>query len=170
MKLLLVFSVLLFLNLSHPTQAQRPSAVLEKNVSAHSGMDGIYRTFVQGQENYDSALMASVYTEDAVVLAPKANIVKGRAAILQMYDRFNQDMKSKGLKIELINRILERHISKDIVYDVGIYTLIASKDGHVVWKAGGKFVNVARRMSDGGWKEAADSFSDTPAEPGTSHE
>ena len=157
--------ILVFI-LMFPVEAQEVGPAIEKGVVSHVGMDAIYRTFAEGQKSNNAAILASVYAEDAVLLAPGANIIKGRTAIEEWYRNFCREQEKNGLRTEVANRILVRHVAGDVVYDIGLYTLSAFRDGKLIWKAGGKFMNIARRMPDGTWKEVADSFSDVPEESG----
>lgn len=95
----------------------------------------------------DSAALAQVYAEDAVLLPPNGEIVRGRAAIEAFWKRG----MGKDLKLEVVDARLHGSVG----YAVGIYSFPPGPKG-----AGpgdrGKFMVGLKRLSGNTWKIAAD--------------
>lgn len=89
----------------------------------------------------DAAAIAGHYAEDARVLPPNAEIVKGRAAIQAFWQSNVETMKHLGLTTTEVNS------AGDYAYEVGTYEIGTAPDAvvdrgkfMVVWKkAGGKW-------------------------------
>jgi uncharacterized protein (TIGR02246 family) len=107
----------------------------------------------------DAAVMTSFYTQDAMILAPDSEAVRGRRAIGEFWDAACQAAQRTGMKRAISVQHLER--SGDLGYLVSTVTLeIPGADGQpatitfndvTVWKAG----------ADGRWRVAVDSASRT---------
>ena len=117
----------------------------------------------------DAAVMTSFYTQDAMILAPDSEAVRGRRAIEEFWNAACQAAQRTEMKRTINVQHLER--SGDLGYLVSTVTLeIPGDDGQsatitfndvTVWKAG----------ADGRWRVAVDSASRTaplPAPPSLS--
>jgi uncharacterized protein (TIGR02246 family) len=133
---------------------------LDKGVTAHAGVDAIYRGFNEGYRKLDAAQVASLYTEEALYLPPGADIRRGRKLIEESFTSFFRSVQDNGARLEITFQIIERRVSNDLAYDVGIYTLTQSKDGSPPRSGRGKFVTVARRDRDGTWRFQVDTYND----------
>jgi uncharacterized protein (TIGR02246 family) len=114
--------------------------------AVRSAIEGTNAQFVEAANSGDTARVASLYTEDAVLLAPNAPMMRGRQEIKAFFDGMVAQM---GLpKLQLNTKQVEEH--GDTAWEVGAYTMKlqgVSDEGKyiVVWK---------RHGSD--WKLAAD--------------
>ena len=133
---------------------------LDDGVTAHGGVDEIYRRFNDGYRKLDAAQVAGLYTEDALYLAPGSNIQRGRKVIEEQFTSFFRSVQNDGARLEITFQIVARQASNDLAYDVGIYTLTRLKEGEPPRSSRGKFVTVARRGSDGAWRFQVDGYSD----------
>jgi uncharacterized protein (TIGR02246 family) len=164
MKLNLI-KILIWILLSLSTVAAQSSEkelVLEKNVAPHAKIDDIYRRFSEAYKKLDFEAVTNLYTDDAFYLSPGSDIERGREKILANFSGFFNSVKTSGGSITISFQILERRVSGDLGYDVGIYTL-AQKNPKGEAKIGrGKFVVVARRMENGEWRFQVDTYNSLP--------
>jgi uncharacterized protein (TIGR02246 family) len=121
--------------------------------AVRSAIEATNAQFVEAANSGDTARVASLYTEDAVLLAPNAPMMRGRQEIKGFFDGMVAQM---GLpKLQLNTKQVEEH--GDTAWEVGVYTMKLqdiSDEGKyiVVWK---------RQGAD--WKLAADIWnSDSP--------
>lgn len=141
--------------------AQEKDLILEKSAAPHAGLDDIYRRFSEAYRKLDAQAVTNLYTDDAFYLSPGSEIERGRKKILGNFSGFFNSVKTSGGSLTISFRILERRVSGDLAYDVGIYTL-AQKRGNQAQSSQGKFVVVARKMESGEWRFHIDSYSDLP--------
>jgi ketosteroid isomerase-like protein len=101
-----------------------------------------------GVQNHDAALVASAYSEDAVVLPPNGETVRGKAAIEAFWNQqfssgFNAvDGGSNGLST-----------SGDLGYEWGSATFEVASGTQTVTDVT-KYVNVLKKDASGSWKIA----------------
>lgn len=145
---------------SAQTKAEPQSLTRDQGVAAHAGLDDIYRRFTEGYRKLDAAQVAGLYTEDALYLAPGADLQRGRGAIEGQFAGFFRTVQSEGARLEIAFQIVARQVSNDLAYDVGIYTLTRLKEGEPPRSGRGKFVTVARRDRDRMWRFQVDGYSD----------
>ena len=108
----------------------------------------------------DAKAAAAVYTHDATLVAPAAELIHGRAAI----ERFWRTGVETGIgQVEL--SVLELKLRGDVAFEVGRYALhLAPESGGSIVDRG-RYLIVHRVEPDGGWRRAAEMFSpDAPAE------
>ncbi len=124
--------------------------------SAREGVDAGNRAWMAGFLAGDSAKMASIYTEDAIVFPPGGERVSGRAAIAQFWGGFlNNGFKNLALKT------LEVESQGDLAFEGGEVTFdIPQKEGKVT-KAAIKYVVVWKRTQSG-WHIHRDIWNDLP--------
>lgn len=107
--------------------------------------DKFMETFRQG----DAAGMASLYTEDGMILPPNGDFVEGRQQI-QDFWRAVMDMGIKTIKLQI--REVEQH--DDTAYEVSRATL-SGEDGQVIDQA--KYIVIWKRIN-GAWMLHRDIF------------
>lgn len=127
-------------------------------VVAHADLDGIYQRFNEGYTRLDPALVAGLYAEDASYLAPDMLILAGRKAIEESFASFFKWARENGAALSITFEILDRRVSGELAYDVGIYTLVTKRSGKPDGMDMGKFAVVARKTKDG-WRFQVDSYS-----------
>ncbi len=151
----------LILFVSFSAKAQNAELTLEKGVAAHKEIDAIYKIFSDAYRTLDADKVTNLYTETAAYLAPNNDIQQGRAEIRPGFQSFFDYVKKEGRTMTISFQIFQRKATKNLAYDVGIYTIRQFKDGKQVGTAGqGKFVVVAVKEKDGKWRFQVDGYSD----------
>ena len=96
----------------------------------------------------DAAAIAALYTDDAVVLAPNAEMVRGKQAIKGLFDGMIQQMGIPQLTL----RTIQVDEVGDMANEIGEYTLkFQAADGEPVTDIG-KYVVIWKRQGDYSWK------------------
>ena len=126
-------------------------------------VDEPYQRFATAYATLDADRVAQIYAEDALMLPPGGDIVRGRAAIRDRYETgFERDRErrhTRRITFELVDRVT----SGDVRSDYGYYTIIArSAEGHEE-RSRGKFAKVWLRGRDGVWRIRSDSWSSAPS-------
>ena len=125
-----------------------------------AALDAGYDRFVAAYAAADPDLVAAVYTEDALYLAPERDVVRGRAAIREIFAAFLDPFRERGEPGPVVAfEIVDRAVSGDLAYDVGYYIL--GREGSER-RSRGKFVVVWKRGADGAWRIHADGYSGVP--------
>jgi uncharacterized protein (TIGR02246 family) len=143
--------------------AEPPAVIHDPGVIADPELDQIYEQYSQAYSRLDAKAAAALYTRDALYLQPGRSIQQGRATIQESFSRFFQHSRVVGLRLRISFRIMVRQISGDLAYDVGVFTLVTSRDGEEVGRSQGKFVIVSRPDTDGTWRFQVSSHSDLSA-------
>jgi len=106
----------------------------------------------------------SYYADDAVVMAPNIAMAMDKGAERKAWG----DILVPGADVSWSSGKVEAAQSGELVYDVGVYTVItkASK-GRAQTTDGGKYLAVWKKQTDGSWKVEASTWnSDKPAPAG----
>ncbi len=135
------------------------AVTLEDGVPSHDGLDRIYRQFAEGYRVLDAGVVADLYIEEALYLAPGRKIERGRPAIRSGFRRMFDSARERGTDLAITFRIVSRRVSDALAADVGTYTLIRARQSKEIRRARGKFVVVAERDTDGVWRFRADGYS-----------
>ncbi len=138
------------------------SLTLEKGLTPHREIDDIYKRFSEGYRKLAPEAVANLYTEDAFYLSPGNEVTRGRDKILASFKGFFGAVKNSGGNLSISFRILDRRVSGDLAYDVGIYMLKNRSPSGEERTSRGKFNVVALRLKDGDWRFHVDSYSDLP--------
>jgi uncharacterized protein (TIGR02246 family) len=101
----------------------------------------VNRAFEEAARKGDTARLASLYTPDAMVLAPDAPLVKGRDAIQQFWTSAAQQMGLKDVRLDT----LDLQMAGDTAYEVGEAQLTLQSGSAAV-----KYV-VVWKKADGRW-------------------
>ncbi|HEV2131142.1 MAG TPA: SgcJ/EcaC family oxidoreductase [Longimicrobiaceae bacterium] len=106
----------------------------------------------------DAEGAAQVYTEDAVILPPDAQIIRGRQAITQFW-RAVMGMGVKGADLTTVDLEV---VSDDTAYEIGRALLTIEPEGGERMQQEGKFVVVWKRRENG-WKWHVDIWNSSPS-------
>lgn len=133
--------------------------------------DAIYARFSRAYEQLDPDQVADLYTEDALYLRPRGDIERGRDVIRAGFASMFERTRTAGDTLRISFERIDRHISGDLAFEVGYYTLVRTSATGDEKVSRGKFTVVLRRASDGTWRFAVDGYSpappvNRPAEPG----
>lgn len=142
-------------------QGQSAELTLDSGVRNHVGIDQIYAKFSKAYREMDHAAFNLIYAKDAAYLVPGSNIDIGSAGITDGFKRFFDSVRSKGETLTISFQIVQRKVSRDMAYDVGIYTISNHKAGKQMGEGKGKFVVVAVKDSKT-WRFQVDGYSDLP--------
>lgn len=163
MKFLVLFvNILIFVTTAAAQSGTTGGALtLDAGVKAHEGIDAIYTKFSRGYRELDPKMVVDLYTDTAVYLTPESGIDRGRVHISQTFESFFSSIKQRGSKMSISFQIVERKVSGDLGYDIGIFSLtVAQADGNTQTSKG-KFVVIAVKQGNA-WKFQLDSYSDLP--------
>ncbi len=159
-KLVKILVWILLSLLTVAAQSPEKELVLETGVAPHTKVDDVYRRFSQAYKKLDAEAVTNLYTDNALYLAPDSDVIRGREKILANFSGFFNSVKTNGGSLTISFRILDRSISNDLAYDVGIYTLTEKSAKGEPRTGRGKFVVVARKIKNGDWRFHIDSYSD----------
>jgi uncharacterized protein (TIGR02246 family) len=122
-------------------------------------IDEPYQRFSTAYATLDADRVAAVYTEDALMLPPGGEIVRGRAAIREHYaDAFESD-RQRGHTRRITFELVDRLVSGDVRNDYGYYTITGRSPTSQEREHRGKFAKVWQRGRDGVWRIRSDSYS-----------
>jgi uncharacterized protein (TIGR02246 family) len=107
--------------------------------------------FVEAYNRGDVAAVAALYTDDAVLLPPNLEMLRGREAIQQFWAGTRQ-MGVREAALETV----QVEDSGDMACEIGAYTLKIQPEGGQATTDRGKYVVVWKRQGDGSWKLAVD--------------
>jgi len=110
--------------------------------------------FVTAMRAGDALAASLVYTDDAVLLPPAADVVHGRTAI----ERFWRVGLESGIQDVRLD-VLEIAPAGDVVVEIGAYALRLVPDGGAPVEDHGKYLTVHRIQADGAWRRTAEMFS-----------
>jgi len=106
--------------------------------------------FGEGFRRGDAAAVAALYTDDAVLLPPNSEIIRGRQGI----EKFWRKAIQNGLK-DVIMTTVELSVSGDTIHVIGDYTAKISERGHELAEEKGKYLIIGKRTA-AGWKAHRD--------------
>src|SRR5687768_8017797 len=121
-KITLLLITILF---SCPTILAQPAEkelILEKDVAPHAKIDDVYRRFSEAYKKFDPEAVTNLYTDDAFYLSPGSDVKRGREKVSAVFSGYFNSVKNAGGSLTISFRILDRSVSGDLAYDVGIYT------------------------------------------------
>lgn len=131
---------------------------------AEREIEQVYEQFSQAYDSLDAAMVAPLYTEEALYLddSSEEGVRRGREEVLRSFRDQFATARERGSKLRISFRSIDRAIDGDLAYDVGYYKYEAIPKEGDTFQAGGKFVTVLRRGSDGRWRFHVDAFSGAP--------
>lgn len=98
-----------------------------KGQMTENTQDELYLQFTQSYDDLDAEKIAHLYTSDAVVLnlynGAHPNSLNGTNEIRQYFQNFFHSVKSKGQKLILTFKIIDRRSIDEMTYDNGYYRL-----------------------------------------------
>jgi uncharacterized protein (TIGR02246 family) len=123
-------------------------------------IDRFARTFEELFDRGDAAAMAAFYTEDAEVMAPDSEVVRGRDAIEAFFEAASAAARRTGMRRTIQVRQVER--SGDLGYLLSTVVLeLPPADGQATTRFND--VTVWRLDAGRGWRIVVDSANREPA-------
>jgi len=95
----------------------------------------------------NGAAIGALYTDDATILPPNGEMVKGKPAITAFWTGGLQ----AGIK-EAVLTTVEVLDMGELAFEIGKYALKIQPAGHGVIEDTGKYVVLWKKQSDGAWK------------------
>jgi uncharacterized protein (TIGR02246 family) len=139
------------------------AAASSVGLSKEAGLDSARAAIEQGNAKFSEAIargdaqaVAALYTQDAIVLPERGDMVKGRQAI----GEFWKTAMDGGVK-SLTLTTLEVGANRDLAHEVGTVLLTINVQGRPPATASAKYVVVWKRETDG-WKIHRDIWNDPP--------
>jgi uncharacterized protein (TIGR02246 family) len=128
------------------------ASVAEAQQSARTAIEANTKQFVEAFNKGDAAAVANMYTMDARVLPPNAEMVEGRGNI----QKFWQGAMTAGVKMVSLETV---HVETqgNVAVEVGRYTTTNPGAGGTTTTDKGKYVVIWKREG-GSWKLAVDIF------------
>lgn len=137
-----LFAVIALISFSVVT-AQRGQADMNK---IRQEIEAANTKFIEALKRGDAAAIAGMYADNAIVMPPNSEMVRGRQAIQQLWQGFvGMGIKDAALKT------VEVRGGRNQVYEIGTYTMSIQAQGQAEVKDSGKYVVVWRRQQDGPW-------------------
>ena len=102
----------------------------------------------------DPARVAALYTEQARLLPPGAEAIRGRQEIENYWKATFEGLGIRASKLMTVE--VEEH--GDLAYEVGSFSLRLQPSGEPESTVTGKYVVIHRRQSDGSWLWGVDCF------------
>ena len=133
---------------AQPAKADPARAAIEKQNAAFSA------AFARG----DAAALAAAYTDDAIVLPPDAEMVRGKAGIEALW----KGLISAGAK-SLALTTVDVQSSGVLAVETGTGILKIQPSGAAEQTQSAKYVVVWKRQADGSWKLHRDIWNALPA-------
>jgi len=124
--------------------------------SARAAIEQVNTLFSEAIARGDAQAIAKLYTEDAILLPERGELVKGRQAI----GEFWKTAMDGGVK-SVTMTTLDVGGSGDLAHEVGSVLLTLQAEGRPPATASAKFVVVWKREADG-WKIHRDIWNDPP--------
>ncbi len=136
------------------TEEAGVKALSDEDVAANRA---VIAAFVQGVKSGESANVAALYTEDAIVMPANQPLVRGRDAILAWHEAYPP--------------IIEFDLKEEDIFGLGNLAVVRGSYSMSIVVEGapepikdtGKFIEIRRKQEDGSWLIAVDIFnSDLP--------
>jgi ketosteroid isomerase-like protein len=105
------------------------------------------RMFGEGIRKAEAAAVGALYTEDALLMPPNFEMIRGRSSTQSFWDG--------AIKMGVKDAMLTTEELEDLggmVHEVGSYTLKIQPEGQAAFEDKGKYVVLWKKMPDGSLK------------------
>ncbi|MBI4512559.1 MAG: SgcJ/EcaC family oxidoreductase [Gemmatimonadetes bacterium] len=123
-----------------------PAEELEK-------VKGLTQAFVQAFNAGDVNGLVATYADNAVVLPPGAELMRGADGIRQFFET-----GMAGPRGTLTVNTVETYGEGGLAYEVGTYSYSVTDAAGMTQTENGKYMVVLRKQADGSWKAVADTW------------
>ncbi|MBL7188623.1 MAG: DUF4440 domain-containing protein [Phycisphaerae bacterium] len=125
--------------------------------SLNEGMQEINETFTEALQAGDAGTLSRVYAENALLMVPNAEVVRGRRDI----EKFYQDVLGLGFHDHVYERIaLEERA--DLGYEAAQFTMLTKNEQGEVIETRGKHLLILKYI-DGRWWVHIDIWNNSPS-------
>jgi ketosteroid isomerase-like protein len=128
-------------------------SLIARKTSPDDEIELARHAFIGAFARRDSDGAAAVYTQDARLLAPSTELLRGRDAVR---DFWRAGIESGIESVEL--EMLELQPYSGLAYEIGRYVLRLSNESGTTVVDRGKYLLVHRREADGAWRRAVEMF------------
>jgi ketosteroid isomerase-like protein len=126
--------------------------------SARSQIDEQNKKYMGFYNNGDASGVADLHVDEAIVMPPHVDLVKGKEAIKQAIS----DEILAGAT-DLVFTTLDMYGNEDYVTEVGRFSLNIKDKGNIVMNDSGKYICIWKQVSKNNWLIKADTWnSDLP--------
>jgi len=130
-------------------------------VDAKKSIEAEISKYSKAIQEGNVAGVVAAYTDDAVMLPPGGDMIKGKKAIEELYTKFLQT----GMK-EVALTTVEVGGSGDTAYEIGKTKVRIQPEGQQVMTDSTKYLVVWKRQADGTWKVHVDIWNFSAPMPG----
>jgi len=116
-------------------------------------IDAVNKGFVEAFNRGDLAAAMSVYSEDATILPPNTEMIKGKKAITAYW----QGALNMGVKEAQLETLEVTPMGEEAACEIGKYVLKIHPEGGQAFTDRGKYMMVWR-LVDGSWKWDSDAW------------
>jgi len=116
-------------------------------------IDAVNKEFVDAFNRGDIAAAVGVYTEDATILPPNAEIMKGKGAITTFW----QGAREMGVKEAKLETVELTPMGDKTACEIGKYVLKIHPEGGEAFTDKGKYMMIWK-LEDGSWKWDSDAW------------
>ena len=117
--------------------------------------------FMEAFKKQDAAAVAAFYTEDAMLMPPNFDAVRGREVLKEFYEGgFAMGLTDLHLGMESVAG------ESKLVYETGIYSVNIAPEGHVIMKDTGKYLVIWKQGDAGHWQRHVDIWNSSFANAG----
>ncbi len=138
---LVLFSALVLISVSFAWQKGEDVSQIRKAIE-----NGNVK-FGEAVRQADAAAIAALYTDDATLLPPNSEMIKGRPGI-EAFWKGGLDM---GIKDAVLTAV-EVSAVGDLAYEIGKYAIKIQPAGQPVIEDSGKYIVIWKKQADGSWK------------------
>ncbi len=114
--------------------------------SLNEGIQEIHETFIEGLQAGDARTISQVYAENALLMVPDAETVRGRHDIEEFY----QDILGLGFHDHVYERIALEERS-DLGYEADQFTMLTKNEQGEIIETRGKHLLILKYIDDRWW-------------------
>jgi uncharacterized protein (TIGR02246 family) len=158
MKPIVCLSLGLFLLVSLSVSLTGAPAKSEDIAQVRAAIEAGNLKFGEAVRKGDAAAIAALYSEDATLMPPDSDTIKGRQAIQASWNRSLQ----MGIKDAVLTTV-ELSGAGDYAYEIGKVLLTIQPSGQATMQLEGKYVVVWKKAASGSWQLHVDIWNSLPA-------
>ncbi|CAN5496630.1 hypothetical protein BH24GEM3_BH24GEM3_18510 [soil metagenome] len=127
-----------------------------QNQQVRQEIEAVVRRWMEAYRSGDAAQLSGLYTDDALLLPPDTDMVRGREAIQQVFG----GIMASGVKEINLSIVEIESDGGQFAHEVGTAELVIRPEGQPEMRGTGKYVVIWKRAGDS-WKLHVDIFNIT---------